>query len=81
MQALITGGTGLPGAIGAWIIETRLDVRILRRATSPLDAVQDLNVEHAIGDATDFDSLLAAMQDVEIVFNVAAILTGATRPI
>ena len=48
-------------------------MRILRRSTSPLDAVQDLNVEHAIGDVTDLDSLLAAMQGVEVVFNVAAI--------
>jgi dihydroflavonol-4-reductase len=48
-------------------------VRILRRLTSPLAAVKDLEVEHAIGDITDLDSLVAAMRGVDVVFNVAAI--------
>jgi dihydroflavonol-4-reductase len=48
-------------------------VRILRRSTSPLEAVNDLAVEHAIGDVTDLNSLATAMQGVEVVFNVAAI--------
>jgi dihydroflavonol-4-reductase len=74
MKALITGGTGFLGAnLADGLLKQGWDVRILRRATSPLDAVQDLNVEHTIGDVTDLDSLLAAMKDIEIVFNVAAI--------
>ena len=74
MQALITGGTGFLGAnLADGLLKQGWDVRILRRSTSPLDAVQDLNVEHAIGDVTHLDSLLAAMQGIEIVFNVAAI--------
>ena len=74
MKALITGGTGFLGAnLAHGLLQQGWEVRILRRMTSPLDAVKDLNVEHAIGDVTDFDSLLAAMRDIEIVFNVAAI--------
>lgn len=74
MQALITGGTGFLGAnLADGLLKRGWSVRILRRSTSPLDAVKDLNVEHALGDILDFDSLLAAMHAVDIVFNVAAI--------
>ena len=74
MKALITGGTGFLGAnLAHGLLKQGWDVRILRRATSPLDAVRDLSVEHAIGDVTDSRSLLAAMQDVAVVFNVAAV--------
>jgi dihydroflavonol-4-reductase len=74
MQALITGGTGFLGAnLADGLLKRGWSVRILRRSTSPLDAVKDLDVEHALGDVLDFDSLLAAMLSVEVVFNVAAI--------
>jgi dihydroflavonol-4-reductase len=74
MQALVTGGTGFLGAnLAGELLRRGWRVRILRRATSPLDAVQDLGVEHAIGDVTDPASLVAALRDVDIVFNVAAV--------
>jgi dihydroflavonol-4-reductase len=74
MKALVTGGTGFLGAnLAKGLVEQGWAVRILRRLTSPLDAVRDLPVEHAIGDVTDLDSLLAAMPGVDVVFNVAAI--------
>jgi len=74
MRALVTGGTGFLGAnLADGLIKHGWSVRILRRTTSPLDAVKDLNVEHAIGDIRDIDSLLAAMNGVDVVFNVAAI--------
>ncbi|HTP11919.1 MAG TPA: SDR family oxidoreductase [Anaerolineae bacterium] len=74
MKALVTGGTGFLGAnLTKGLLEQGWSVRILRRTTSPLEAVKDLQVEHAIGDVTNVDSLVAAMQGVEVVFNVAAI--------
>ncbi len=74
MKALVTGGTGFLGAnLAAGLLQQGWRVRILRRRTSPLDAVKDLEVEHAIGDVNDSDSLLAAMHDIEVVFNVAAV--------
>lgn len=74
MKALVTGGTGFLGAnVAKGLLEQGWSVRILRRLTSPLDAVKDLQVEHAIGDLTDLNSLVAAMQGVDVVFNVAAI--------
>ena len=74
MRALVTGGTGFLGAnLAEELLRQGWTVRILRRTTSPLAAVQDLNVEHAIGDVTDVASLTEAMHDVDVVFNVAAV--------
>ncbi len=74
MKALVTGGTGFLGAnLALGLLRQGWSVRILRRMTSPLEAVKDLDVEHVIGDITDLDSLLAAMKGVDVVFNVAAI--------
>jgi dihydroflavonol-4-reductase len=74
MNALVTGGTGFLGAnLAAGLTERGWRVRILRRTTSPLDAVKDLSVEHAIGDVLEPDSLIAAMDGVDVVFHVAAI--------
>jgi dihydroflavonol-4-reductase len=74
MKALVTGGTGFLGAnLAKGLAEQGWQVRILRRSTSPLAAVKDLNVEHVFGDITEIDSLTAAMRDVDVVFNVAAI--------
>ena len=43
MKALVTGGTGFLGAnLAKGLLEQGWSVRILRRRTSPLDAVQDL---------------------------------------
>jgi len=75
MKALVTGGTGFLGAnLTGGLLERGWQVRILRRSTSPLDAVKDLTVEHAIGDILEPASLAAAMvEDVDVVFHVAAI--------
>ena len=72
--ALVTGGTGFLGAnLAEGLLKRGGRVRILRRSTSPLDAVRGLDVEHAIGDVLESDSLLAAMDGVDVVFHVAAV--------
>ena len=74
MKALITCGTGCLGAnLAEGLLKQGWSVRILRRITSPLAAIKDLEVEHAVGDVLDPDSLVAAMQGIDVVFNVAAI--------
>lgn len=74
MKALVTGGTGFLGAnLAAGLLERDWQVRILRRSTSRLDAVKGLVVEHAVGDVLQPESLLDAMQGVDVVFHVAAI--------
>lgn len=71
-RALVTGATGL---VGANVVEALnragWDVRILRRPTSRLDALEGLEYEEAIGDILDEASLLAAMRGVDVVFHVA----------
>ncbi len=71
-KALVTGATGL---VGSNVVE-RLnhvgwDVRILRRPTSKLHALENLTFEEAVGDILDPDSLLPAMKGVDVVFHVA----------
>lgn len=74
MKALVTGGTGFLGAnLAAGLLDRGWQVRILRRTTSPLDAVKGLDVEHAIGDVLEPDALSAAMTGIDVVFHVAAI--------
>ena len=74
ITALVTGGTGFVGShVARALVEQGYQVRILRRSTSRLDAVADVPCEYVIGDVTDFDSLLVAMDRVDWVFHVAAV--------
>jgi dihydroflavonol-4-reductase len=73
-RALITGGTGFLGShIARALVERGHTVRVLRRARSPLQLIEGLPVEHAIGDVTDPAALDAAMEGCEWVFHVAAV--------
>lgn len=79
---LITGATGFVGsALARRLAEAGEPVRILRRATSRLDLLGDTSdaVEHAIGDVTDIESLERAMDGVDTVFHVAAIVAFGRR--
>ncbi len=70
--ALVTGATGLVGANVVEVLNRAgWQVRILRRTTSRLDALEGLVYDEAIGDILDRDSLLAAMEGVDVVFHVA----------
>ncbi len=74
ITALVTGGTGFLGShIARALIARGYQVRILRRTTSRLDLVEDLDCEHATGDVLDPASLQEAMQGVDWVFHVAAV--------
>ena len=74
MKALITGATGFVGSNIAAALAARGDqVRVLRRATSRLDALEGVPVEHVVGDILEQDSLATAVQGCEVVFHVAAV--------
>lgn len=72
--ALITGATGF---VGSHLARTLLDaghhVRALRRANSRLDALDGLEVETALGDVLDAESLVKAFEGCDWVFHVAAV--------
>jgi dihydroflavonol-4-reductase len=73
-RALVTGATGCVGAnVVAALLARGYDVRAMRRSTSSLDALDDLNPELVIGDILDSPSLVAACQSCTLVFHVAAV--------
>ncbi|WP_412060465.1 NAD-dependent epimerase/dehydratase family protein [Rubrivirga sp. IMCC45206] len=75
MTALVTGATGFVGAALVRQLLAEGDrVRILRRPSSALDLLGDSanEVEHAIGDVTEPESLAPAVVGVEAVYHVAA---------
>jgi len=73
MKVLVTGATGFVGSNLAAALAARGDeVRVLRRSTSRLEALEGTPVEYIVGDILDPDSLVAAMLDRELVFHVAA---------
>ena len=75
MKTLVTGATGFIGSVlTRQLLGEGAEVRILRRATSTLDLLGDAahQVEHALGDVTDPDSLQAAMDGVQHVYHTAA---------
>ncbi|MCG3184374.1 MAG: hypothetical protein ICCCNLDF_02494 [Planctomycetes bacterium] len=73
-KALVTGGTGF---IGAAIVRALLangeQVKVFRREGSPLTNLQGLEVEYAIGDLLDRDSLLRALDGCDRMYHCAAL--------
>ncbi|MGZ4275793.1 MAG: NAD-dependent epimerase/dehydratase family protein [Solirubrobacteraceae bacterium] len=76
MATLVTGATGLLGShVTRRLVERGDEVRALVRARSPLEALDDLDVELVRGDILDRRSVRRAMRGVDRVFHVAG-LTG-----
>src|SRR5258708_8057569 len=74
VKAMVTGGTGFVGShVARALLEAGHSPRILRRPNSPLDLIEGIPIEYAIGDLVDTDSLDRAMQGCEWVFHVAAV--------
>jgi len=74
MKALVTGSTGFVGAnLCKALVERGRSVRALHRASSRLDALQGVTVEHALGDVTEPETLVDAIRGCDAVFHVAAV--------
>ena len=73
MKALVTGATGY---IGSHIVERLLEqgheVRALARKTSALSHLNTTGAEIVFGDIEDYDSLVSAVDGIDVVFHAAA---------
>lgn len=81
-KVLVTGATGLLGStLTRRLLESGEDVRILRRESSPLDLIRDVNlgVEHVVGDMNDDVSLGKAVHGIEQVYHTAALVSMGGR--
>ena len=80
MNILVTGSTGFVGAnLCRALVAQGHRVRAFHRAGSILRLLDGLEVQHAVGDLTQPETLRAAMQGIEIVFHAAAWMGGQQR--
>ncbi len=73
MKVFVTGSTGFLGShVARALLSRGAELRLLMRASSRLDNIADLDVEHVVGDLRDPESLKRGMAGCEVVFHVAA---------
>lgn len=74
MKVLVTGASGfLGGRLAEALVRRGESVRVLRRPESSLTALAGLDVEHAIGDILDEESVARAVRGCDVVFHVAGL--------
>lgn len=75
MKALVTGGSGfIGGHLVDALVSNGQNVRVLVRKTSNINHLRGKGIELAYGDLMDKNSLKRAVNDVEIVYHLAASL-------
>src|SRR5271169_1155345 len=73
MKVFVTGATGFLGShVARQLLARGAELRLLVRATSRTDNIDDLAAERVIGDLRDPESLKKGMAGCEFVFHVAA---------
>lgn len=79
MLILVTGSTGFIGSqLCRALVAKGQQVRAFHRPTSPQLLLEGLEVEHAVGDITQPETVERAMHGVEVVFHTAALLGHRT---
>jgi len=79
-DVLVTGATGFIGStLTRQLVEDGAHVRIFRRETSSLEQLGDVatRVDHAIGDITGARGLYDAMEGIDRVYHLAAVVSFA----
>lgn len=73
-KILVTGGTGFLGIpLVEKLNELGHDLKLLVRETSDISPLKELeNIEYVIGDVRDIESLYKAVENVEIIYHLAA---------
>jgi len=73
MKSLVTGATGYLGShVVDCLLEQGHEVRALARKTSNIRHLKTTGAEIVVGDIEDYDSLVPAVDGVEVVFHAAA---------
>jgi len=73
MKCFVTGATGFLGShVARKLLARGADLRLLVRAGSRTDNIDELPVERVVGDLRDGESLRRGMSECEVVFHVAA---------
>ncbi|MCJ7621944.1 MAG: NAD-dependent epimerase/dehydratase family protein [Anaerolineaceae bacterium] len=81
MKVLVTGSTGFIGAhLCRALVQGGHEVRAFHRASSTLRLIEDLPLEHAIGDLAQLETIQEAIQGVDAIYHVAALLGGQAAP-
>ena len=77
---LVTGATGFVGSVLVrQLVGAGERVRVLRRASSSLDRLDGVEVEHAVGDVTDPEAVRDAVDGAETVYHVAGVVAFGPR--
>lgn len=80
MNVLVTGSTGFVGSnLCRELLARGHAVRAFHRSSSKLRLLDGLDVEHAVGDLTQPETLEAAVQGIEAVFHAAAWMGGSEQ--
>ena len=73
MKCFVTGATGFVGShVARRLLARGTDLRLLVRATSSTENIDDLQAERVTGDLREPDSLRSGMAGCEFVFHLAA---------
>lgn len=77
MKVFITGATGFAGSrVVPLLLKSGYAVRCLYRASSDRSFLTDSNIEWALGDVSDSQSLSTAMQGADALVNIASLGFG-----
>ncbi len=72
-RILVTGATGMIGSfVARRAVEAGYNVRVLARRNSDRKLLQGLDIEYALGDLADPESLPAALRNVDVLVHAAA---------
>ncbi len=77
MKVFVTGATGFTGSrVVLLLLKSGYEVRCLYRASSDRSSLAGLNIEWALGDVSDSQSLTSAMQGSDALVNIASLGFG-----